>query len=156
MKIGGKPIAAPKDEYCVLPRGDEQIIFKAKAVLDYSEFDELCPEPKPRIKTYVDGSQEKDTESAKYKKDRDSWAKKRSDWLILESLRATEDLEWDTVNYADPESWGNYQKDLQANFTAGEVNQIIGTVMLANSMDDTRFEEAKQHFLAGLQQTLEK
>ena len=152
MKIAGKAIAAPKNEICVIPRGDEEIVFEAKAVLDYSEFDELCPEPKPRIKTYPDGRQEEDTDSSKFKKEYADWAAQRSNWLIVESLKATEGLEWDTVSYTDPKSWGNFRKDLQTNFTAGEVNQIIGCVMAANSMDEARFEEAKQHFLEKRQQ----
>jgi hypothetical protein len=156
MRIAGKNIEAPQDEICVLPRGNQTIVFRAKAVLDYSDFDQLCPEPKPTIKTYPDGRQEENDQSPKYKEKRLDWAKKRSDWLIIESLRATEDLEWDTVSYSDPETWSNYQKELQANFTTGEVNQIIGAVMAANSMDDTRFDEAKQHFLEAQQQPLEE
>lgn len=156
MKIAGKAIAAPKNEFCVIPRDDEEIIFKAKAVLDYEEFDQLCPEPKPPIKTYPDGRKEEDYNNSKFITKRDEWAQNRSNWVVIESLRATDGLEWETVSYSDPSTWDNYREELQRTFTTGEVNLIISTVMAANSMDDARFEEAKQHFLARQQQASEK
>jgi hypothetical protein len=148
MKISGQPISRPKDEFIVIPRDGQNVIFKAQAVLDYTEFEKLCPEPVAPTKHYPDGHEEVNLSDAKYLKARDSWATKRSSWLIIESLRITEGLEWDTVSYSDPETWGNYRKELEMTFATGEINAIIGTVMMANSLNDSRFEEAKKLFLA--------
>ena len=152
MKIGGQLISRPKDEIIVIPREGENIVFKAQAVLDYTEFDKLCPEPQPTIRKYPDGREELVTQSADFIKKRDNWATKRSNWLIIESLRVTEALEWDTVDLSDPETWSNYRNELEQVFTTGEVNAIIGGVLRANSLDDKRFEEAKNQFLAQQQQ----
>ena len=47
MKIGGVEIKGPHEELLILPRPDENIIIRAKAVMDMDVFDKLCPEPKP-------------------------------------------------------------------------------------------------------------
>lgn len=148
MKIGGQVIAKPKDEIVVIPRGDQNIILKASAVLDFSELDKLCPEPVPPTRHYPDGREEVVFNDKQFNKKREQWAMYRSTWLILESLKATEGLEWETVDYSKPETWENYRVELEKVFTTGEINAIIGVVMKANSLDDKRFDEAKNLFLA--------
>lgn len=152
MKIGGQPISRPKDEIIVIPRDGQDIVFKAQAVIDYSEFEKLCPEPTAPVKTYPDGRQESAFNDTKFLKKREEWAAKRSSWLIIESLRVTDGLEWETVNLTDPTTWDNYRSELEQTFTTGEINAIIGGVMRANSLDDSKFEEAKNQFLAKQQQ----
>ena len=152
MKISGQPISRPKDEIVVIPRDGQNVVFKAQAILDYSEFEKLCPEPEAPIRKYPDGREEVLINDSKYLKKRSDWASKRSSWLIIESLRVTDGLEWETVTYSDPSTWDNYRTELETTFTTGEINAIIGGVMLANSLDDSRFEEAKNQFLATQQQ----
>lgn len=152
MKISGQPISRPKDEIIVIPRDGQNVVFKAQAILDYAEFEKLCPEPTVPIKKYPDGREESAFNDPKYLKKREEWATKRSAWLIVESLRVTEGLEWETVTYSDPETWANYRTELEATFTTGEINAIISGVMRANSLDDSRFEEARNQFLATQQQ----
>lgn len=153
MKIGGQPISRPKDEFIVIPRDGQNVVFKAQAVLDYTQFNELCPEPKPPVRKYPNGKEEVAYDDPGFLKQRDDWAGKRSSWLILESLNATEGLQWDTVSLSDPTTWDNYKTELETIFTTGEINAIIGVVMKANSLDDSRFDEAKKEFLAQTQQT---
>lgn len=151
MKISGQAIPKPKNEIAVLPRGETTIVFTAKAVLDYSEFDELCPEPTPTIRNYPDGRQEVVRDNS-FTKKQEAWARLRSAWTVLESLKATDGLEWETVDYTKPDTWQNYNDELRKDFSTGEVNEIMGAVMRANSLDDSRFEEARNVFLAKEQQ----
>ena len=148
MKIGGQPISRPIDEIIVLPRGDQNIIFKAQAVINYEEFEKLCPEPQPPTRNYPGGRQEIANDDPNFLKNRDDWANKRSSWLIIESLKVTPGLEWETVDYSKPETWENYRKELEGTFTTGEINAIIGGVFKANSLDEDRFEQARKQFLA--------
>src|SRR3954452_21424608 len=115
MKIGGKTPSGPNVEYCILPRGDDpndSIVFKAQAVLDMSNFDKICPPPKPTKKN-VKGVWIEDVERADYKALLEIYGNKRMIYMILKSLEATEGLEWDTVDLSDSSTWENYQKDLQ-------------------------------------------
>lgn len=152
MKIGGKAINRPQNEVTVIPRSDGDIVFEAQAVLDFAEFDKICPEPKPPIKTFPGGRQETDGTDLGYLKKQSVWAEHRSNWIIIESLRATPGLEWETVDYTKPETWGNFRSELEKVFTAGELNAIISCVMKANSLDEARFDEARKTFLAQKQQ----
>ena len=48
MKIKGKKVSARNFEPVVLPRQNwEDIVFMAGSVLDYAEFDAICPQPTP-------------------------------------------------------------------------------------------------------------
>jgi hypothetical protein len=152
MKIGGQAVNKPQDEIIVLPRGEQTFVFKAQAVLDYTEFEKLCSEPEAPIRQYPDGRKETLYTDPKFLKKKEEWAAHRSEWLIVESLKATEGIEWDTVNYNDPDTWKNYRKELESVFTTGEINMIIGGVMKANSLDDSKFEEARRVFFAKQQQ----
>jgi hypothetical protein len=48
MKINGEEIKGPNTELIVIPRSNgNPIVFKAQAILDFDDFDKLCPRPKP-------------------------------------------------------------------------------------------------------------
>lgn len=150
MKFQGKKIDGPKPEFIVIPRGEnieDAVIFKAEAVLDYAEFNQLCPEPKPPTIMYRDGRKVLDTNDPKFKQSIDRHAERRMAWMVLKSLRNTPDLEWETVDYNNPETWMNYRKELEETFTQYECTLIIGGVMSANSMNEERMKQARETFL---------
>lgn len=148
MKIGGKKPSSPKPELIVIPREDDDIIFQAAAVLDDTEFDNLCPAPIPPIVTKRGGAQFKDTDDRKYLEKIVQHSKKRFAWLILKSLEATPDLVWETVDMKNPDTWGLYEEELRATgFVQAEVNRIIQGVMDANAMNDEKIKQAKDRFL---------
>jgi hypothetical protein len=104
MKLGGKIISIPQPETIVIPREDQDFVFIAKAVLDYTEFDKVCPLPIPPTITKRNGEKSSDVNDKKYLERISKHAKRRFAWMVLESLRATPELEWDTVNYSDPDT----------------------------------------------------
>jgi hypothetical protein len=153
MKIRGKVIQGPNVEIIAIPRSDaEDIIFKAEAVRDYSEFDALCPEPKPPM---VKNAKEGDTLDVKdptFIKQLDRYAENKIAWMILKSLSATPDLEWETVKWNDKTTWRNYRQELaDAGFSLYEIRRIENGVMIANGMSESRMEEARKRFLASQQ-----
>ena len=113
MKIKGKNIEAPSEEVIVFPRNDGNIVFKAKPVKGYEDFDKVCPAPQPESIMKPGGAQSQDVENPKYKKALDDWAGQKTHWMILKSLSATDDLEWDTVDMSKPETYENYIKELE-------------------------------------------
>ena len=147
MKIGGVTVQPPKNETVIIKREEGDIVITCKAVLDYEKFEKLCPQPQPReilrpnnVKSYA-------VNDPKYKEALDSWAIKQSSWLILESLSATEGLEWDTVNMEDPETFANYEEDLAKTFSLGERVKIIQAVNSACGLSVEKMEEAREVFL---------
>ncbi len=155
MKLRGKKLSNTNLEICIIPRGNgEDIVFKCQAVIDMDDFDKLCPEPKIPIRRVRDQKIE-DVEDPLYKGLSALHAEKRINYLILKSLEATEDLEWETVNMSDSETWKNYQKELKdSGFSMIEINRIVQSVMIANCLSESRLEEARKAFLAGLDRDL--
>src|ERR1044072_4885912 len=98
MKINGEKVEGCNVEYIVLPRPDKNIVFIAKAILDMSEFDRLCPKPKPPTARYPDGSRREDVTDKRYVNLLNDWGSRYTAYLILKSLEATENLEWETCS----------------------------------------------------------
>lgn len=153
MKIAGEKLSGPNVETIVIPRGDGRnpVIFKAQAVLNYEQFDRLCPTPTPPIKMLRGGEKQEDLNDPAYKQRMVEYATKKMAWITLKSLEATEGLEWERVDLGNPNTWGNYEKELEeSGFSPVEIGRIRTGVFIANCLDDSKIEEARQSFLAGL------
>ena len=149
MKIQGQVIAGPNIETIIIPRGDSQLVFRAKAILDYTDFEKLCPMPEPPKRSYPDGRVVLNVEDPKFKKKLDEHGSLRFAWMVLKSLEATEGLEWETVNLEDPSTWANYETEFKsAGISDVESSRIARGVMIANCLDDDKVEQARQRFLA--------
>lgn len=151
MKINGQIIDTPNSETIVIPRGNsEDIVFQAAAVLSYDAFDNTCKPPEPREKMIKGGKKVADYDDVGYQQELSDYAKKRTDWIVIQSLKATPGLEWETVKDNEPETWKNYQNELiESKFSTVEINRIISAVFAANCLSEARLEEARQRFLRG-------
>lgn len=152
MKIKGKKIQGPNIEVIVLPRGDDDLVFKAQAVLDTTAFDNLCPRPEPPKMMKRGGQLVNNVEDPGYQQAVLAYGRLRSSWMIIESLRATEDLEWETVKYDDSSTWNGYENELRsAGLAEMEISRIIAGVMTANALNEEKIEEARNRFFLGQQ-----
>lgn len=150
MKIGGiDPSVIPNTEILVLPRGEQQIVFKATGLASYDEFDALCPEPqapgvhKPGV-GFVPNPKD-----PSYREMLTTWSKKRMAYMAIKSLEPS-NIEWDTVVVDNPSTWLKWQEDLKANgFTQVECNRIMGLVLDANCLNEERLKKAREVFLLG-------
>lgn len=152
MKIKGRTIAGPNVELIVIPRGDrESVVLKAKAVVDYDAFDALVPVPVPPMITHRgEKVAVPNFEDPDYRKASRERFTKRANWIMLESLSATEGLEWDTIRMNEPSTWTNIDSELKtAGFSKAEVNMISNAVSVANGLDDEKIKEARDRFLSG-------
>lgn len=149
MKIAGREIKGPNRVTLVLPReGGEDIVLFAQAVLDWDEFDEKCPEPKPPVVRTKDGVNP-DFSDLGYKAQAIDHGIKRMAYLTLKSLEPS-NIEWETVNMDKPSTWTNYNKELRdAGFSVVEIQRIGAAVMQANALDEEKLEAARQVFLRG-------
>ena len=151
MKIGGiDPSTLPVEELLVLPRGDQQVVFRAIGVPDYDEFDEFCPTPKPPGKLTKDGWVP-NMEDDGYQEILAIHEKKRLAWMVIKSLSPSA-IEWDTVNLDNPSTWVNWKKDLKAaGFSQVECNRIMHLVLQANCLDEKKLQKAREVFQLGQQ-----
>ena len=75
------------------------------------EFEALCPKPNPPGKMTRDGWVPM-PEDPTYQQLISEWGQKRLGYMIVKSLEPSQ-IEWDTVNEADPRSWRNWSSDLR-------------------------------------------
>mgnify|MGYP003417831037 CR=1 FL=1 len=150
MKIKGKVVAETNIETVVIPRPSGPIVFKAQAVLDHKDFESLCPVPQPPGVLKPGGKKGFDYDDANYLDAQEKYAKRKFAWLVLQSLKATEGLEWETVDLGNPDTWLNYEQELRdSKFNETEIVYIVRAVLTANSLDEDKIESARQSFLAG-------
>jgi hypothetical protein len=149
MKIGGiDPQTLPIEEILVLPRGEEQIVFRATGISSYKEFDTLCPTPKPPGKL-VKGSWEPNEDDPDYKSIVAIHSRKKLAWMVINSLIPS-DIEWENVDLAKPSTWTNWESEMKsAGLTQIECNRIVQLVFGANCLDEEKLARARENFLAG-------
>lgn len=149
MKIGGiDPKTLPNNEVLVIPRGDKRVVFVAQGLPDLEEFHGLVPEPKaPSILTA--NGYEPNEKDADYLSVMAEYNKRRWAFMVVKSLIPSE-IEWDTVKLDVPGTWCNWESDLKnAGLSQVECNLVLGLVLSANSLDESKLKKAREVFLLG-------
>lgn len=151
MKIGGIEIKGPNEAILVLPRSGQNIVFRAQAILDFSEFNSLCPEPQPPVKTTPKGTVA-DIQNPGFVVARVEYDRRKTAWMVIKSLTPS-NIEWDTVDPQSPGTWINYHTDLEeAGFCSTEIARIVDLVAEANCLDEEKLKWAREAFLQGTQE----
>jgi hypothetical protein len=150
MKLKGIKIEGPQEHIIVLPRQrGENLVFKFVAVLDFTDFENLCPVPKPRQVTKPGGQKSLLLDDPKYLEALGIWAERKTHYSFLRSISATDNLEWETVNMGDPETWQNYETELtEAGLTEPERVRLLNVYSEVQGLDQRKIDEATESFLA--------
>jgi len=156
MKVGGiDPTTLPVEEVLVLPRGDQQLVFRATGVKDLTDFHKLCPIPTPPQALTKDG-QVADTADPGYQEAMIAYRRRQTAYIVIHSL-APSQIEWDNVNLDAPATWLNWESDLHdAGLSTMECNRIMSLVLQANCLDERKLEEARKLFLRGTPEKSER
>lgn len=150
MKLNGISVEPPEPKTIVIPHGDQEVVFKAQLVDDFTEFDELCPRPTPPVIRDKEGNERRDISDKDYLQRLNDYSEKRSNWMFLKSLLATEGLEFDIVDMSDPETWNSFDDEFKAaGFSEYQIERIKLLAFQANGMDQKLIDEATERFLAG-------
>lgn len=150
MQIDGKKIdATPNSELIVIPRrGRDPIVLTAQAVLDYEEFENLCPKPKVSYVTKKGGVKEPDINDKGYLEQTRDYAKKQTYYMFVKSLLlGTPTLEFNLIKLEEPDSWLLFEKEFRVSgFSPGEVNYILNKIMEANTLNEAKVDAARESF----------
>lgn len=148
MKYRGKVLGERNSDVLVLLRGSERIVFKAQAVESEESFHNLVSMPEPPEILRPGGVKEKNVSDSKYKEALASYVEQKTSWLVINSLKVTEELEWEKVDFNKPSTWVEWQSELrEAGFTEIECSRIVQLVSQVNSLDDDMLDQARQDFL---------
>lgn len=152
MKIAGAKLTEPYVETLVFPRGQgrEPLVLKVKAVLDYGTFEQLVPMPKIPTRLVAGATEPTlNPEDPKYKSSVGERFWKRHCWMLIQSLSATPDLEWERVKFDDPSTWDSYTQELgESGFTPFEIIRIEDAVKSVNGLNDAKIRQAEKDFLS--------
>lgn len=154
MRYKGKTISEGH-QIVVIPKGGVNIVFKAKAVRDYSRFEAMVPMPVPPIIQTVGEPNRPDFTDPMYISQSEMYSRKRTAFMILESLKDSEGVEWETVKLENPDTYLNLQTELDSVFSQSEQGFIFNAISTANGLNTAQIEEATESFLAGLAKAAE-
>ena len=149
MKIKGQKITACNVFTVVIPKADNEYVFQVGPA-NMDNFELLCPRPEAPTKI-VPGSSTPitDVNNKDYKLKIDEYAEKRMAYMFVSSLSHTEELEFDSVDMSDSDTWKNYTDELkEAGFTDGEIVHLLHKVISANGLNNSIIDKATDDFLA--------
>lgn len=148
MKIKGRNLKV-NEETLVLPRPDGDIVLKFRALTDIDEFDKLVIDPVPPKGRNKDGKIALDFEDESYKQQVKQKTDQQYDYMMLASLSATEDLEWEKVKMDQPGTYHFWEEELkEAGFSMWEIGRIKATVLSVNGLNEAKLNAARESFLA--------
>lgn len=147
MRIGNQPILAPKITHFVVPMGDgQQLVLKLAPVHDFTEFNKLCPEPTGTPRIYSGGRKE----FVVSEEAQQAHLEQRLAYMVITSLKATEDLTWDTIALSDPATWTKWREEMKAaGLTDVYMNYLVKKIIDVSGMNPELIEKATEAFLAG-------
>ncbi len=156
MKLQGHELIGPNEEILVLQRNGKDLVFTARAVLDYTEFDGLVPKPQPKKVNLPGGEIKILWDDKAFVAAFDHYGNLHTAYTVLKSLEATPDLTWDTIDKSNPSTWLHYKDELKAAFFSDrEIIKIVNLVWVANNLDESKLDEARKRFLATREQVQE-
>lgn len=148
MKIAGKT-PSKNEDVVVFKRTDGDIIFKLTPVQNFDAFIAACPTPEVPKQLLPGKGQVGMPNDPAYKAAVAHVNVQLMNYIILESVKNTPDLEWETVKMDDPTTWGNWETELrEAHFLSPELEYLLQKVLQVNALDDSKLEEARDSFLA--------
>jgi hypothetical protein len=158
MKLGGRKLQNPNEIDIVIPREREaDIVLKGRAIMDMSEFDKLCPEPVPPSRVSPSGQKVYNYKDKGFEAQVKNYANRKTAWIILKTLEVTPDLEWETIDMGDPNTWCNLRTELsESGFTVAEYNIIMHYCFIVNALDESKIEAARERFLQEAQEAIEE
>jgi hypothetical protein len=147
MKLGGRSICAPSPKTIVIPREDENYVFKVGPVA-FSDFETIYPEPTPPIVTKPGGQKYYNVKAPAYVEAKDKRSNARIDFIVVKSLSFTEGLEWEKVDPDDINTWGNWKEEMMTSgLTEAEIGKIFSEILKVNSLTDTLIDDSEKGFL---------
>jgi len=151
MKLGGRKLSNNNLEIVVIPRNDGDLVFKFRPVLSTESFDKLVKLPDIPIITDAQGTRSL-PDDPEYRKNVLAYINLKSQWMFLDSISATEGLEWETVDIGNSKTWALYTDELrEAGLTEIEAQMLSRAFEKVNSLNESHLEEARNRFLASLQ-----
>lgn len=148
MKIAGvRP--GKNEDFVVFSRPDGNIVFKLVPVVSFEHFMATHPVPQPKKELIPGKGMVANFNDPSYKAAITFRDEQLTHYIVLETVKHTDGLEWERVNMAEPATWKNWSDELiEANMLQQEVLYLINKVMDINALNESKMEAARDSFLA--------
>lgn len=151
MKLRGQTVEPPKPIPVVIPRDEGDLGFMVYPVMEYAEFEQFCPEPKPPLVIRPnDPAGVADPDDPRFRETLNTWAGHKTEYMIIKALTMSGELEFETVKIEDPDTWSGYEDELLQCFTEREVSVLVDGAITANMPTAARQQQAKERFMSPL------
>jgi hypothetical protein len=147
MKIAGLKLDRNFTDVIVIPRPGDDIVLTVQSVND-DNYDDVESAPIPPMVTMRGETVPKpDPSDRTFSKAKSAYWDRKQAWFLIESLKATEDIEWEEVT-ADPMTFMKVYDELKVVFSAMEVVVIQNKIIEICGLSMGMIEEATESFLA--------
>lgn len=150
MLFKGIALNKPKPELVCLPHEDSPdgvVPFTVNAITDPTPFMERYPKPKPTKEIFTKGTKIFDENDPKYLSALAEYWSAMEDWVILEAIKDTPDLVFQTVNMDDITTLGNWKKEMvSSGFSLTHINHLQNLCMRKACLSSAMIEEATENF----------
>jgi hypothetical protein len=154
MKVNGVTAQPRAREVLVFERpatGDIAFEFRQVNSQDLEDLEILCPRP-PAPGQFTREGFVADEKDKGFQKTLKIWRNQRNAFVYIRSLEPS-NIEWDSVNEDDCNTWLNFEKDIRAVLSPFEVGQLVAALDGINSLSEARLEAARQAFFTRAQQS---
>jgi hypothetical protein len=151
MKVGGVK-AERRGELpplCFAREDDQFLVFTAKPVYNWDEFDAICPEPDPKqFGVMTKEGWQVDSEAPGYLDQLRIYEKRRAAYMFIKTIEPS-NIEWDKVKINDPETWKFYREELVGEsgcLSENEFGHLSNLVTEANTLSYAKLEANRETF----------
>lgn len=157
MKVNGKQLNGPRIVKVYLPTGENEAVeFRFRPLKSTEDFTEVMPAPKAPEVVKPGGQKFYNENDRGYKIALSDWLQKKLDWEFLKSISETEDLEWETVKMDDPNTWKLWKTEIANHFGDHQSSKVFSGFVEAQFVTEETMEVARQTFLTGRQEAVDK
>lgn len=155
MKVNGIPLSGMIINEVFLPIKGGDVCFKFRPLKADEDFENVMPKPNAPKKMAPGGVVHLDKEDKSYKEALAIWVKSKLNWEFLQSISATEGLEWSKVDLSKPETWHLWKEELEEHFGQFAIDKIFGGFLDVHYISEETMEKSRARFLTGIQGTQE-
>ena len=140
MKLNGVSIEARYKKTISFKRSPEPIVLTLHSFLGDEDFEKICPTPEPPLVTRPGGEKTAAPDDPDYQKELTDHSRKNLQYMIIKTIQ---DIEWETVDFDDPASWANWEKEFtDSGFSTNEVVLLQNQIFEVNGLSEDSVTDA--------------
>lgn len=140
MKLNGITLEARYKKTISFKRPDKNIEFTLHSFLGDDDFEKIYPEPEAPWITKPGNEKFQDLDDPDFV---EKILERSRASLRYTALKTIQDVEWETVDMADPDTWENWMKEMaDTGFSSNEIIKLQNYIYEVNGLTDDAVSDA--------------